>query len=145
MNGKLWTVYKIVRVDGDAYASISFSEGDPLHVRYCPGQWSYAPEEMSRAGYNLCVFTALSYALDFIAGCELPPGCEVWRCEAQDLRVPRVPSLGEPCATTILRALPVGAWPMGTVFARAVRLVERMPGITRCEQCGAVRWHHGTV
>jgi hypothetical protein len=136
VNPKLYAVYKIVRVDGDAYGSISFSEGDAAYVRYEPGQWAHAPEVMRRLGYDLCVFPHLNYVRHFIdsfhgfAGSGLPRSWALWRCDAQDVHVPRVPHLDEWSAKTIptiVRAVPIGAWPMGTLFARAVRLVERVP------------------
>jgi hypothetical protein len=127
MTQEIHTAYKLVRVDRDAYASISFSEGDAAYVRYQPGQWVRAPAGMRKLGYDLCVFQHRNYVRDFVTGSEPPPDWEVWRCEAQGLSTPRVPSLGERLPTTIVRAVPIGAWPMGTLFAHAVRLVERIP------------------
>jgi hypothetical protein len=134
---RIRAVYKIVRVDGDAYASISFSEGDAAYVRYEPGQWARAPEAMRRLGYDLCVFRDLTYVATF-RGPVRRAEMEVWRCDAQDVWEPTLPSLDVRSVDMYVRAaldgrpldietLPYGAWPPGTLFARAVRLVKQVP------------------
>jgi hypothetical protein len=140
MNRKLYVVYKIVRVDGDGYASIAWREGDLPYVRYVPGQWTYTPEVMAGFGFYLCTFESLNAAHYYLGAYEPPHDWELWRCDARGVRVPRVPRLdeervNEAVATTLdgqpldpvrLR-IPFGTWPPGTLFARAVRLVERIP------------------
>lgn len=139
MNRRIYTVYKIVRVDGDAYASISFCEGDLPYVRYRPGKWAYAPEPMRKLGYDLCVFRHEYDACAFAAHPGgAPPDWQLWRCDARGVRQPLMFSLGQEYLLAFIEAVldgdpmdietfPRGYWPPGTLFARAVRLVERVP------------------
>jgi hypothetical protein len=137
---RIRVVYKIVRVDSDGYASISWREGDLPYVRYRPGEWTYTPEVMTRLGYHLCAFITLTALHKYICPYDPPRDWEVWRCDARGVSEPRVPHLDEErvhdaVATTLdgrpldiigLR-IPHGAWPPGTLFALAVRLISRVP------------------
>jgi hypothetical protein len=85
------------------------------------------------------VFRDLTCVRSYVAGpVGRLPDWELWRCKARGVRQPLVFSLGEEFVTAFVRAaldgpaldiesIPYGAWPRGTLFARAVRLVERVP------------------
>jgi hypothetical protein len=135
------TMYKIVRVDGDAYASISFSEGDVPYVRYRPGRWSYTPKELRRHGYHLCVFWDFCYITRYLwyPGWKPPSDWQVWQCDARGVHEPgvfhidedyvleyfhRVLNKQEPYFHRIPHSR---RWPGGTMFARSVRLVKPVP------------------
>jgi hypothetical protein len=86
---RIRVVYKIVRVEGDGYGSISWREGDYPYVRYRPGQWTYAPEMMARLGYHLCAFVTLTALHKYICPYGPPRDWEVWRCDARGVSEPR--------------------------------------------------------
>jgi len=140
MNRKLHTVYKIVRTEGGAFWSMSFGRSDVCLVQYVPGQWVQAPELMRRLGYDLCVFRDLTDVCSFIARiCWRPPSdWQLWRCHARGVHEPRVVYLRVDCVTHYVQSaldgcppdidtIAYGNWPPGTLFARAVRLIDPVP------------------
>jgi hypothetical protein len=141
---KMTTVYKVVRATGDGYyTSVSFHEGDVAYVRYRPGRWAYAPAPLRKLGYHLTVFPDLTSIQKWLGHPRWNPprDWQVWRCDARGVHEPRLLSFWEEDVTAwvqavqaVLRGDPVrigeissGRWVPGTLFARAVRLVERVP------------------
>jgi hypothetical protein len=137
MRQRLKTVYKIVRTDtgGSALASISFMFSEPACTRYTPQKWVRAPKVMRKRGYDLCVFDSLESVHDFINWDQYHPPCswQVWKCDAIGVRKPVANRLFTDYVTSFVlgelgaEEIRFHAWPTGTLFATAVRLIEPVP------------------
>lgn len=95
-------------------------------VVYKPGEWTEAPEWLSKEGYNLTSFISFETAWRFAK--DYPnKHFEIWEAEAEDITTALPPKLkltwlefGEMLESSS------AWWPDGTVMCRRLKLVRRV-------------------
>ena len=117
--------YKVVNNTGGRLSS-AMADPSPFSIRYIPGKWVKACDYFATRGYHLLVFNHLGKAESFYVVNHLTNSCEIWSCAIKDkVNLPKICHIYS-LSLGLLRIRPCGLWPIATVMAKEVKLIERI-------------------